>query len=407
MQKFIDEVEEVQQYRYVGKADIDQAAKFINRANERLAKAGIADRFEAINSEFGETEVYEGEYPFQVTRKVEFWSFDLNVPSIGYGGWTFVASVSFEEGGTLVNAVPGQDLTDWTRPEAHLCEHCGTIRNRTKSYVLRNDETGEYLQVGSSCLVLFLGVKPALWAVGLELPAPSDEDYSSYPARYDRNLWLAITLSVTERGAKFVSKARSGEQNGPASSSDVAEVYTPNRVLMSKSYDYKAWVEKHQDEAQRILAEEPELIEALIEAGNGVGLDSDYGMNLAVALASETVSSRALGILTSVVSVWHKAEVKKVEKALNPVASGFLGEVKERVRGIRVTVTFVKYLEGDYGTTSLIKFRTEDGHLAVWFASGYKEFEVGQELVIDGTVKKHDVYDGQDQTVLTRVTVKG
>lgn len=407
MQKFIDEAQEVQQYRYVGKADIDQAAKFINRANDRLAKAGIADRFEAVNSEFGETEVYEGEYPFQVTRKVEFWSFDLNVPSIGYGGWTFVASVSFEEGGTLVNAVPGQNLTDWTRPEAHLCEHCGTTRNRTKSYVLRNDETGEYLQVGSSCLVLFLGVQPALWAVGLELPAPSDEDYSSYPARYDRNLWLAITLVVSEKGAKFVSKgaARYSDQN--ATSNEVAEVYTPDYRRMSRNPEYRAWVEASRDEAQRILAEEPELVEALIEAGHEVGTDSDYGMNLAVALHSETVSDRALGVLTSVVSVWHKAEVKKVEKDLNPVASGFLGEVKERVRGIRVTVTFVKYLEGDYGTTSLIKFRTEDGHVAAWFASGFREFEVGQELVIDGSVKKHDVYDGQDQTVLTRITVKG
>ena len=396
---------EIREHRFEG-SSIDKARAFIDKANARLAKAGIEQRFEAVNEVKGTFELREGEFPFQTVKELPFWEFDLNYPSIGHDGWTFVASVSFEEGGTLVNAVPGQDLTGWTRPEAHLCEHCGYSRNRVKSYVLRNDETGEFMQIGSSCIVLFLGVKPALWAVDMELPEIEHDGGSYVAPRYDRNLWLAITLSVTERGAKFVSRARSGEQNGPASSSDVAEVYTPNRVLLSKNLEYKAWVEKHQDEAQRILAEEPELIEALIEAGNGVGLDSDYGMNLAVALASETVSSRALGILTSVVSVWHRAEVKKVEKTLNPVAEGFLGEVKERLRGIRVTVTFVKYLEGDYGTTSLIKFRTEDGHLATWFASGYKEFEVGQELVIDGTVKAKEVYDGQDQTLLSRVSVK-
>ena len=306
---------EIREHRFEG-SSIDKARAFIDKANARLAKAGIEQRFEAVNEVKGTFELREGKPPFQTVKELPFWEFDLNYPSIGHDGWTFVASVSFEEGGTLVNAVPGQDLTGWTRPEAHLCEHCGYSRNRVKSYVLRNDETGEFMQIGSSCIVLFLGVKPALWAVDMELPEIEHDGGSYVPVRYDRNLWLAITLSVTERGAKFVSRARSGEQNGPASSSDVAEVYTPNRVLLSKNLEYKAWVEKHQDEAQRILAEEPELIEALIEAGNGVGLDSDYGMNLAVALASETVSSRALGILTSVVSVWHRAEVKKVEKTL-------------------------------------------------------------------------------------------
>lgn len=399
----IEQTETATTYRFEG-TDIKKAMDYLAKANRRLERAGIEQRFETVNVVNGKTEIREGEYPFQTTKLVDFVEFDLNVPSIGYNGWTFVASVSFEEGGTLVNTVPGQDLTDWTRPEAHLCEHCGTIRNRTKSYVLRNDETGEYLQVGSSCLVLFLGVQPALWAVGMELPEPSEErDYSSYEARYDRNLWLAITLAVTERGAKFVSRARSGEQNGPASSGEVAEVYTPNTQLMARNPEYKAWVEASREEAQRILSEEPELIEALVAAGNEVGLDTDYGMNLAVALASETVSRRALGILTSVVSVWYRQQVREAERKASPVASGFLGEVKERLRGLKVTVTLVRYFDNQWGTTTLVKFRTEDGHVASWFASGYKEFEVGQELVIDGTVKKQEVYEGQDQTVLTRV----
>ena len=407
MQNVIDnEVQAPEVYRFEG-SSIDKAQAFIDKANNRLAKAGIEDRFEAVNEVTGTFELKEGEFPFQTVKELPFWEFELNRPSIGYGGWTFVASVSFEEGGTLVNTVPGQDLTGWTRPEAHLCEHCGKVRNRVKSFVLRNDETGEFMQIGSSCLTLFLGVKPALWAVDMELPEIEHDGGSYVAPRYDRNLWLAITLSVTERGAKFVSRARSGEQNGPASSSDVAEVYTPNRVLTSKNLEYKAWVEKHQDEAQRILAEEPELIEALIEAGNGVGLDSDYGMNLAVALASETVSSRALGILTSVVSVYNRQQVREAEKKANPQVQGFFGEVKERIRGLELTVVAVKYIDGAYGTSTLVVFRTAEGKTAKWFASGYKEFELGQEIVADATVKGHETYEGNDQTMLTRVTVKG
>ena len=394
------------QYRFEG-SSIEKAQAFIDKANNRLAKAGIEQRFEPVNEVKGTFERKEGQYPFQTVQELPFWEFELNYPSIGHDGWTFVASVSFEEGGTLVNAVPGQSLVDWERPEEHLCEHCGFKRHRTKSFVLRNDETGEYMQIGSSCVVLFLGVKPALWAVDMEIPEFESDGGEYVAPRYDRNLWLAITLSVTERGAKFVSRARSGEQNGPASSDEVAEVYTPNRVLMGKSADYKAWVEEHRAEAQRILAEEPEAIQSLIEAGERVGTDSDYGMNLQVALASETVSSRALGILTSVVGVYHREQVKEAERKANPQVQGFFGEVKERLRGLELTVVAVKYIDGMYGTTTLVVFRTAEGKTAKWFASGYKEFELGQEIVADATIKGHETYEGNDQTMLTRVTVKG
>lgn len=395
---------ETREYRFKG-ASIEKAMAYLAKANNRLAKAGIKDRFEAINVETGTVLVHEGDYPFQTTTEVDYMEFDLNAPSIGHDGWTFVASVSFEEGGTLVNTVPGQDLTDWVRPEEHLCEHCNTKRYRLKSYVLRNDETGEYMQIGSSCIVLFLGVKPALWAVDMEFPEFDNESGGYVQMSYDRNVWLAITLAVTDRGARFVSRARSGEANGPASSDEVMDVYRPNLILMGKDPAFAAWVSEMRAESERILAEEPELIEALIEAGRGVGSESDYGMNLQVALSSEHVSGRALGILTSVVGVYRREMEKEAEKNTVDQVAGFIGETKERLKGLEVTVTGVKYIEGAYGTTTLVSFKAASGHVVKWFASGYKEFVIGSELVIDGTVKAHEVYNGQDQTMITRVKV--
>ena len=56
--------------------------------------------------------------------------------------------------------------------------------------------------------------------------------------------------------------------------------------------------------------------------------------------------------------------------------------------------------------TTLVVMRTEDGKVAKWFASGSKDIETGDALVIDATVKGHDEYEGLKQTVLTRCTVK-
>ena len=122
----IIEQTETTTYRFVGE-HIEKAMDYIAKANRRLERAGIEQWFEAINVVKGQTEVREGDYPYQTTQVFDYVEFELNVPSIGHDGWTFVASVSFEEGGTLVNAVPGQDLSGWTRPEAHLCEHLSLI----------------------------------------------------------------------------------------------------------------------------------------------------------------------------------------------------------------------------------------------------------------------------------------
>lgn len=399
---------EVHVYRFEGLDNILDAHRRIRKANERLEKAGIEDRFEAVNIVSGKVEIKKGDYPFQSVQVVDFEEFSLNFPSIGYGGWKFVASVSFEEGGTLVNAVPGQSLIGWERPEEHICEHCGLKRYRKASYVLQNEESGEYMQIGSSCLTLFLGIAPALWAVGFELPEQDREgsDFSRYDEMYDIRLWLALTLAVTDGGAGFVSRSKARETEQSASVDQAMEVFSPNPYLMARDADYAEWVRASKVEAERVLAEQQDLIDAIIESGKAVGSDSDYGMNLQVVLASEQVTRRSLGLLSSVVGVHQRNIEREAERKATPKVEGFIGEIKERVRDLQVTVTGIRYIEGVYGTTSLISFRAESGHEVRWFASGVKDFEIGQELVIDATIKAHENYQGTDQTMITRAKLK-
>ena len=63
------------------------------------------------------------------------------------------------------------------------------------------------------------------------------------------------------------------------------------RIVANTMANCLAFLAEHPGSSVRVLttgaAEEPELVEALIEAGHEVGTDSDYGMNLAVALARQ------------------------------------------------------------------------------------------------------------------------
>ncbi len=60
--------------------------------------------------------------------------------------------------------------------------------------------------------------------------------------------------------------------------------------------------------------------------------------------------------------------------------------------------------EGLGGLRVLVKFRADDGRLGVWWTSVSASYELvrGDHVALTATVKDHDQYEGEAQTVLTR-----
>lgn len=85
--------------------------------------------------------------------------------------------------------------------------------------------------------------------------------------------------------------------------------------------------------------------------------------------------------------------------------SEFVGEIKERLRGLKATVTGIRSTEGYYGTTFIYSFKSGE-NVFVWFSSSCKDIEEGDEILLTGTVKDHKIYNGIKQTVLTRCIIK-
>lgn len=75
---------------------------------------------------------------------------------------------------------------------------------------------------------------------------------------------------------------------------------------------------------------------------------------------------------------------------------GERGQWNVRLTGINVTEG------GVYGTTWIYRFVTEEGNIAVWFSSRNVELVVNGRYALTGTVKKHQVYQSKNNTVLTR-----
>lgn len=387
----------------------------IEIANRRLEKAGIEERFDFLVT--GTEELID---EHGLVSSIEVTGV-VNHPQVAFKGYEFVARVIIEDGGTILRTVPGQDVGDWGRPESHRCDYCNQSRSRKQSYIVRNTETRELLQVGSNCLSLFLGVDlSGLWFLERfsfeefeEMrKAASEEYYNRAPSSrtditYTVDMVIRMGLILSDMGRSFVSKAasqkaREEERFLEATSEKFFGTLSDLHPFMSTK-DSRERMQAAQAvvEASKALPESD--VQEVLEAAKTL-YGGDYATNCQVLANSTSISPSSVGILLSLIMVNHRNKTKELEKKAAPKATGFLeGEEKERVE-FTGTLTRYSHSENDWGTTTIVTFITDDGKVVKWFASDYKEFEEGR-VSVKATIKGHDNFNGEDQTIVTRCKV--
>lgn len=93
-----------------------------------------------------------------------------------------------------------------------------------------------------------------------------------------------------------------------------------------------------------------------------------------------------------------------MENALHAESNGeYFGEIKKRVKDIKVMLIGEFNFEGYYGITYIQKFLTESGELVIYKGSSPKDFDIGKWETITATVKDHTEYKGEKQTLITRI----
>ena len=88
--------------------------------------------------------------------------------------------------------------------------------------------------------------------------------------------------------------------------------------------------------------------------------------------------------------------------------SEFIGDIKQRLRDMKVVYTNCRTIEGYYGVSLVYTFKLGDNVLT-WFCSGKgidPDIEIGETVLLTGTVKDHKIYNGVKQTLINRCIVK-
>jgi hypothetical protein len=375
-------------------AEYDATVEKINKINARAEKRGFTGRIvvEGIPTEIER----ESRFGFKTTELVYMTTLTGNAPS--YAGWTLKASLEWDaNAGLIVRTVPGIESIDRSKCVEGHCDHCNIDRYRKATYVVENDSTGEVLQVGSTCIKDFLGWDSSV--VFLSSKDVKDElDGFLSGGSYDHE-WKTLDVLAIAWAAIQVNGWMPASGFGTPTKQIVLDILMPPKGQaqeMSKAYD--PFIHESYDKAQ--------MVREFVLSDDFSG-DSEYVLNLKAIVGAEFVSRRSLGFLVSAPQAWAKAvERDLIRKSENAeVTNEFFGSIGDKVE-LKVTMKSFRYIDSGYGTSTLYTMVTDSGYRVKWFAS---KDALGTtpdtEWTIKGTIKKHDVWNDQKSTIVTRCKV--
>ena len=91
--------------------------------------------------------------------------------------------------------------------------------------------------------------------------------------------------------------------------------------------------------------------------------------------------------------------------AQEPSNSEYIGVIGERLKYLPAVLKNWYGFSGAYNYTNVYTFESE-GNIFVWFTATTQNIEKGQKLLLSGTVKNHNIYQGAKTTILTRCSIK-
>lgn len=311
-----------------------------------------------------------------------------------YNGWTLIAALDFDpHAGLIVRTAPGVDKVDRSDIVEGKCDHCKQDRRRRKAFLVSDGH--QQLQVGSTCLKDFLGWDTSPTFIDTDaVVAELSESWGSMPREWSTETVLAAAWAAIKVNG-FVPASM------PGATRDM--VYTIMDPPAKIAREIRETFGPLMTDARPMAIKVREWILSDEFAG-----DNEYVLNLKAVCRADIMSPRNAGLLVSAPQAMARAQerslVKQRERA--EIQNVYVGAIKERIT-VNVRVKAVRWLENDWGSTCLYTLIDDQNRVFKWFAS---RDALGEEVTekfetLTGTVKKHEEFNGQKSTVLTRCKI--
>ena len=352
----------------------------LSKQVERLKKYVLDDFHQAtlVGTENVETTTVQVECPWEAIR----------LP-----GWAFIAKLTPFESGNIVCGTPLHECPPQYRAAVIECQHCKTNRRRNDSFVLLNRDSGEYRQIGRSCLVDYIGSESAGRAAQqFEFFASVYSVIRDY-ADGERENWEGESVQKAFDCAEAIAKGLNVDGGQYISRKKAEDDYT-GRTFPTGEKVVAHWKDIKPTDEEKEKADE--IVEFLLESLPPAG-GSTYEYNLRLILTAGYCTRKTIGIAVSAIAAYTRAKTIRAEREAT-VPSAHIGTIGERraVEGILVREWAVT---GDYGTTMKCQLRTDAGEIVI---ANNLPGEIGQRIGFTGTVKYHNEFRGVLQTVFAR-----
>ena len=365
--------------------ELTNARARVAKINARADKQGLGGRWELTATPTTWTETRPS------GTSITAHGFDValtgSMPKLA-GGWKFAGTAKIVEGNVIVATAPGAPVIRHSDITPGECDHCGTKRPRNKIILVVND-AGEMVQVGGQCVNDFLG-HAAPWFVSFDqLDGELSGMASGAAAAWGVVDIVRVALAVVAGTGAYM----------PSGSS-----YSTRDIVV----DFLAGKGKPFEAARAIVDANPVSVEdakaAIAEVvAEFTGADEGYRANMVSALSASFVDSSTLGLVVSLPSALAKLRGEAAKRAAAPVrVSAHIGSVGDKV-SVEGVVVRLQGVETMYGWTRLVVVDAPEGTVKMFTTAKWTDdFAEGDRVVVSGTVKAHDEYQGHRQTMITR-----
>lgn len=388
----------------IHESNMERLRQKIGRIQNKCIKYGCDFIFNEVGEEY---RTLTNEQGFSYTAR--FIIVEAEGKSI-INGWQFIASVEHTGKGNIIKRVCNIEVPERYYTSQPICEHCNSRRARKDTYIVMNEETGEFKQVGKSCLKDFThgmsaeAVAQYMAAFDCLIEGEKPDSNQSDSLYISLEEWLSYVVETINH---FGYMKRDN---------DLGEVDTCTKALNFFIVNHGGYVatnirKKSLDEIVK-SGFNPEKTE--VKKDVEIALDwiseqqpsNNYMHNLKVACSLPYINQKHFALTASLFPTFKREiglETERQQAKSVEMDSNWAGDIGNRIEINPENITCVTSWETQWGTTKIYKIIDTNGNIFIWKTSNFIEEENVKH--IKGTVKAHNVYNNVKQTELTRCKV--
>lgn len=363
-----------------------EVEKVFNRYAKKARTQNLHCELNVLSTYVKEVPVYDVDHTTQTQYKVgttaiDVMDIELIYPEYKLGNFEVIAVI--EHGENNANMV--YPCGDFEIPTKYfngkgVCEHCNTNHMRVKTVLLKDMTDDTLKQVGTGCLKEYTGVTEYTLV-------------NSYKA-----LDSIINDSMADRGVYGIPEKH----------------YVPTLDYLARCihvYNKHGYTKDNKNMANKV--KEYEITEGEYEEARNVitfftecDLVTDAFFNDTKIAVTNEYCKPISGFIAYAYVLYMK-EKERLEKLAKRQAecenTTYYGEVGTKIKNMEVTGRCVGSYDTFYDYVYIYRFVDKDGHIFIWKTSKVIDTVDGVFTgTLNGTIKEHNEYNGERQTVVTR-----